>query len=438
MRVERYLGILLLFAMIACLLWVADAADAARPAGAEATMNTPAPMAGKAVTDSPAQGADAGRVSIADFDAKAKAGQPLTVVFFGGSLTWGANASDPQKTSYRARMAQWLLDRYPKSQIRFIDAAIGGKGSSLGLFRLERDVMAYKPDLVFLDFTVNDDTASANDHSAACYETILRELIRRGVPVMQAHFTFRGYYEGSHPAYKDQAKHLPRLVQYKAMADAYDCGSADVLSGIGERLDRGEVDLKILWPFDGAHPGDEGYRHFFEIVRDGYLAAVADGRVCRLPAKPVHAVYSSWERAILVDRLPDGWQRERTYPSGLWFDQQASRWMGDVAQTSASKPAPLTWRFRGNSVAVLGEANGTSMSFRVTIDGRPRTPDRSRPDGTWTWNAQRFGGGNLLFFHVLADDLADGEHVLEVTPIAKGADPKAVLRFEAVCSTGKQ
>ncbi|MFA6293503.1 MAG: SGNH/GDSL hydrolase family protein, partial [Victivallales bacterium] len=94
--------------------------------------------------------------SFAEFDRKAKAGENLSVVFFGGSLTWGANASDPLKTSFRGLMGKYLTEKYPKAHFSFHDAAIGGTGSDLGLFRLERDVLSKKPDLVFLDFTVND------------------------------------------------------------------------------------------------------------------------------------------------------------------------------------------------------------------------------------------------------------------------------------------
>ena len=37
--------------------------------------------------------------SFADFDARATAGERLTVVYFGGSLTWSANASEPDAQS---------------------------------------------------------------------------------------------------------------------------------------------------------------------------------------------------------------------------------------------------------------------------------------------------------------------------------------------------
>ena len=82
------------------------------------------------------------------------------MVFFGASLTWGANATDPQLTSYRARIGQRLKQTYPKAHFTFWDAAIGGTNSQLGVFRLQRDVVRRKPDLVFLDFSANDDIYS--------------------------------------------------------------------------------------------------------------------------------------------------------------------------------------------------------------------------------------------------------------------------------------
>ena len=43
--------------------------------------------------------------SFSAFDARAQAGDRLTVVFYGASLTWGANATDQNYFSYRARVA---------------------------------------------------------------------------------------------------------------------------------------------------------------------------------------------------------------------------------------------------------------------------------------------------------------------------------------------
>src|SRR5436309_2048881 len=163
-----------------CLLVVMLTAPIPRAAGADSET---APAAAPVV---------ARRADFADFDRRATRGERLNVVFFGASLTWGANATDPMLTSYRAVVARRLEAAYPAAHFRFHDAAIGGTGSQLGVFRLERDVLRHEPDLVFLDFSANDDIYSDNPESLASYEAILRRLIAEAkCPVVQVIFPFR-------------------------------------------------------------------------------------------------------------------------------------------------------------------------------------------------------------------------------------------------------
>src|SRR4051794_25762964 len=58
--------------------------------------------------------------SFGDFDSRARStAKPVSVVFFGGSLTWGDGASDPEKTSYRALMEKFLREKYPLAHFVF-------------------------------------------------------------------------------------------------------------------------------------------------------------------------------------------------------------------------------------------------------------------------------------------------------------------------------
>src|SRR5438128_9003460 len=95
------------------------------------------------------------RRNIGVFFDKLRAGKPVTVAYLGGSITSGAGASDLAKTSYRALVTQWLRNRYPPARINEINAAVGGTGSIYGSLRVRRDVIAYKPDLVFIEFAIN-------------------------------------------------------------------------------------------------------------------------------------------------------------------------------------------------------------------------------------------------------------------------------------------
>ncbi len=80
-----------------------------------------------------------------------KRDKQLTVAYFGGSITEGGG-----ENGWRGCNTAWLRTQYPDAEITEVHAAIGGTGSYLGVFRCERDVLAYNPDLVYIEFAVND------------------------------------------------------------------------------------------------------------------------------------------------------------------------------------------------------------------------------------------------------------------------------------------
>lgn len=352
------------------------------------------------------------KASFAEFARKAENGEPLNVVFLGGSLTWGANASDTQKTSYRGYTSFWLRENFPKASFLFIDAAIGGTGSNLGIFRLERDVMRYKPDLVFLDYTVNDGVNSESEIANATYEALLREMIGRGVPVVQVLLGVRDNYDIAKPleSAKRRACHLH-------LHEAYNTAVADTIPYIRALVQEGKVDLAANYPFEGTHPDDAGYHLFFECARDGLLKAIAEGRVCKLPATPVYSArFQPGSRLNLAElpELPQGWRVENTLRTALWFDGQASRWVDRVIvfDAEAGEAQPLTLDFTGELVGLFGEGKNDALNFTVRIDGQPVLRGKDAE-----WKTASPMPGNLFFWRVLAESLTPGKHTLEITPV---------------------
>ena len=174
------------------------------------------------------------------FAARAKNGEILQVAFLGGSLTWGAQATDPQKTSYRALVAQKLTETYPRAHFRFHDAAIGGTGSQLAAFRLERDVLVHRPDLVFLDFTINDDAYGApNPSRLAAYESLIRRLVQAGAAVVQVIL----------PSKQDVEPHPPLRpldAVHQQIGALYGLPLADAVTLARERVRSGETTGDLL------------------------------------------------------------------------------------------------------------------------------------------------------------------------------------------------
>jgi lysophospholipase L1-like esterase len=373
--------------------------------------------------------------SFADFDQRAKAGERLNVVFFGASLTWGANASDPQLTSYRGQMAQRLEAAYPQARFKFWDAAIGGTSSQLGVFRLERDVLRRHPDLVFLDFTANDGIGDPNPETLASYESLVRRIIEEGhAPVVQVVFPFlwdvqRGNTDG-----------FTREAAHHAISEAYHTAIGDAV------VQSGETTLKKLWPFDGVHPGDAGYGLFTDAAWQALEDGIQAKQVCTAPAKMLHPdtyMKNARVRISSLGALPEGWHAGEPNPVSAYFDMLMSRWLDDEVIVTGKKGAavaPLKMKFSGSMVMFFGESTTKSVKYRVLIDGK--VAEHKSGDGKQTLT--EFDGGTLANMvkgnchhaQVIAEGLdAKVEHTLEIQPIFSG-ESEQELRLESICVAG--
>lgn len=109
---------------------------------------------------------------MADVFQKAQNGEDITVAYIGGSITEGYNAGT---TEFYAKTCTDLLQGYfPDITVTGVNAGISGTPSLLGNLRLERDVLSADPDIVFVEFAVNDGQEA--DYKNA-YENLVRTLL---------------------------------------------------------------------------------------------------------------------------------------------------------------------------------------------------------------------------------------------------------------------
>ena len=80
----------------------------------------------------------------------------LNVVFIGGSLTEavGTNAGEKKWTQ---SVADYLGELFPNKKVNHINSGVGGTNSEGAAARFCEHVAPYEPDIIFIDFTVNDD-----------------------------------------------------------------------------------------------------------------------------------------------------------------------------------------------------------------------------------------------------------------------------------------
>lgn len=109
------------------------------------------------------------RQGLPNFFAKLSAGQEVLIGYLGGSIT--------AQEGWRPKTLAHFQKSYPKATVSQINAAIGGTGSDLGVFRVKQDVLDKKPDLLFVEFAVNDGGASPAQ-IYRCMEGIVRQTWR--------------------------------------------------------------------------------------------------------------------------------------------------------------------------------------------------------------------------------------------------------------------
>ena len=175
----------------------------------------------------------------------------LKIVYLGGSITEGAGASD--KSRRWSTQVTAYLNSLPLGNTVFteINQGIGGTESTYGLLRLNRDVCAYEPDIVFIDFSINDEGIS-EELSSVMYEGIIRKLI-------------------SHPkvpyvvcigAVANRNKRT-RACTHKKIAAHYGIQYIDVKAAMNEAYGKGEPGVNTardaLFRPDNTHPVEEGY-----------------------------------------------------------------------------------------------------------------------------------------------------------------------------------
>ena len=210
-----------------------------------------------------------GSKRIRRFMNRAAAGEDLVVAFFGGSITQGSLASSEEKC-YAHIFFEMLSERYPRANFTYVNAGIGGTGSYYGAMRLDEDLLAHRPDLVVLDFSVNDVDAVLPLYQAG--ETEAKgsaDWEQQGNDLKLYPETFEGIVRrilksDTFPAvlvlnnaFYDTGVSVEE--EHNAIASHYGIPHMSVRDRILPRIEKGTYVREDLSP-DGLHPNDTGHR----------------------------------------------------------------------------------------------------------------------------------------------------------------------------------
>jgi lysophospholipase L1-like esterase len=360
------------------------------------------------------------RDALPNFMAKVQKGGEVRVAYIGGSIT-AANG-------WRGQTTQWLQSQWPNSKIIETDAAIGGTGSDLGVFRFGHDVLEHKPDLIFVEFAVNDGGA-APDQIYRCMEGMVRQAWKQD-PAIDICFVYT-LVEGMVPTLAEGK--FPRSASaMEKVADHYGIPSIHMglevvkLATAGKMImkanpktdgEKAAKEGKMIFSADGVHPfADTGHKLYTEAIARSFEQMKSAGK-----AGP-HALVAplladNYENAKMIPvsaaTLSPGWKKLDA------ADPLQKRFAKYLPELYVAKEAgeSLSLKFTGVFAGFYDLLGPDCGQLKVSVDGQTMTVLRFDPYCTY----HRMGS------FAAGKGLGQGEHAVQVVVDGTMPDKAAIL-----------
>ena len=306
---------------------------------------------------------------------KAKRGEEVTIAFIGGSITQGAGAIPIHRKSY----AYQTWERFQAAfgdKVKLIKAGVGGTPSELGMIRFERDVLregAVKPDLIIIEFAVNDE---GDETKGLCYESLIRKCLKlsEDTAVMLLFAVFA-----------DDWNLEERL---GPVGERYDLPMVSVRRGVVPQFylkpDTGRVLTKSQFFYDSYHPTNMGHT----IMADCLIHMMKE--IDRAPEMPDYSwrekepyFGTDFEDVQLVDRV---WKTDKLLELCPGSFTQTDKELHYVELDDELMPVPqfpnnwqhvegtepFTMKVKAKALLLVSKDTGSIEAGKaiVTVDGR--------------------------------------------------------------------
>ena len=123
------------------------------------------------------------------------ANKSVTIAFLGDSVTQGCfecyltsettlETVFDYKSAYSTRLKEIINILYPNVQVNIINSGISGDGTKVGLERIDRDIISFKPDLCVVSYGLNDSCSLTLDEYTNNLKTIFSKLKENHIEVI--------------------------------------------------------------------------------------------------------------------------------------------------------------------------------------------------------------------------------------------------------------
>ncbi|MDR0494655.1 MAG: SGNH/GDSL hydrolase family protein [Treponema sp.] len=344
---------------------------------------------------------------------KLKNGGELTFAAIGGSITQGGCVNG---------VNDWLQGKAAESggKVTYVNAGIGASDSGLGCLRIQDHVLRHDPDILVVEYAVNDSYFYDAPTNNRTYESLVRQALKdsgRAVYLLLMHTDQQG-----------AAKFNPTHAPQRAVGNNYQLPVfrwMDFEKSVKNWLASGFLP-------DGTHPNAEGNASVSRGITaylDKIWDTLPDEPIAVNAALPPPKYFGDYEKISFIKWgdegvAPGGWTEAASLLPDSWA--RLSSDLKGVSGFKTNSADELTIKFRGKSVYIISTYTDKGVSH-----GGP-----SSADGGKAW-VEKAGGGNTPRKNVsclswwsgpewFGTHIADGldaaqEHTLHITGVKNGA-----------------
>ncbi len=364
--------------------------------------------------------------------------ETIRISTIGGSLTAG-DGSRCSKNGWNDNLVKtYFPSVFSGKTFELNDAGIGGTGSQYGLLRFTADVSPAEPDIVFIEFAVNDRTSSFDITKGNIAKRNIESLILqcKALP-SNPYVVLLGL------AVYDYKKTTGVLRAQKEVAEYYDIPFIDLeqyivnecesvtseqmaeysskhpeITDWDSKCNEAKGFCVAFTSTDGVHPTDDGYyKWYLEIVRqidemgDSFYRRPLNKEPIYSKDTPLKGLTNIVARDLGYIDYSSDWKFGETIPTSNGTNTEPICKGARVLATDKIG-AKLKFKFKGNTLAFIGHRSVDLGMFRVTVDG-----DKDNSKIFTQTFASKLGFSNQNYYVYSLGELSEGLHEAEIENI---------------------
>ncbi len=347
---------------------------------------------------------------LAAFFRKLQAGEEVTAAFLGGSITQGTSAGND--LCYARLTANWLQEQFPDAKVNYVNAGIGATGSYIGVHRCDAQVLSQDPDIVFVDFSVND-TTERTEMNKTTYESLMRKL----------------WFAESSPAIVTIAMTQENGTSFQEyhgeVVKRYDIPMISYKNAILDIIDKGYIQWTDISD-DDIHPNIPGHALLTDLITNYLQSVIDDLDNIGAEESDFSQPSENGDKYINAKLLRPSDTEPASF--GAFTVRDAAfggfdgSWLLKSSEGEFTEADGIEFNVTAKNFGIIyGKTTSNSVKADVYIDGELITTLNTDFSGGW---------GNYAEFAEIAALDEEGEHTLKIVPQSTG--DSAVMYISAI------